>query len=230
MHLNLARSSLHDSSDCHVLEPIFEADLPPEQYAYRPGRNAKQAVIEAEELMYRGRPEVVDADLADYFGSIPHADLLKSVARRVSDRHVLQLPRCLSDRGQQTTDQDVAGMRCRRNRRPRTEDTHDRSPGQTARHSARLTHLTIVGKSLHAPVRVGMEDVGLEKSLGSRIVTYADDLVQPAGNPAPCAESAYGISGGKAVRESITCEYALSAGSSMRTRGIGGRTSGGAYS
>jgi hypothetical protein len=27
-----------------VLEPIFEADLPPEQYAYRPGRNAQQAV------------------------------------------------------------------------------------------------------------------------------------------------------------------------------------------
>jgi hypothetical protein len=29
-----------------VLEPIFEADLPPEQYAYRPGRNAQQAVVE----------------------------------------------------------------------------------------------------------------------------------------------------------------------------------------
>ena len=49
-----------------VLEPIFEADLPPEQYAYRPGRNAQQAVIEAEELMFRGHPEIVDADLADY--------------------------------------------------------------------------------------------------------------------------------------------------------------------
>jgi retron-type reverse transcriptase len=36
-----------------------------------------------EELLFRGHPEVVDADLADYFGSIPHADLLKSVARRV---------------------------------------------------------------------------------------------------------------------------------------------------
>jgi retron-type reverse transcriptase len=53
-----------------VLEPIFEADLPPEQYAYRPGRNAQQAVIEVEGLLFRGHPEVVDADLADYFGSI----------------------------------------------------------------------------------------------------------------------------------------------------------------
>jgi retron-type reverse transcriptase len=55
-----------------VLEPIFEADLPPEQYAYRLRRNAQQAVIEVEELLFRGHPEVVDADLADYFGSIPH--------------------------------------------------------------------------------------------------------------------------------------------------------------
>ena len=74
-----------------VLEPIFEADLPPELYAYRPGRNAQQAVVEVEELLFRGHPEVVDADLADYFGSIPHAELLKSVSRRIVDRRVLHL-------------------------------------------------------------------------------------------------------------------------------------------
>src|SRR5476651_1833091 len=51
-----------------VLGPIFEADLPPEQYAYRQRHNARQAVIEAEETLYRGHLEVVDADLADYFG------------------------------------------------------------------------------------------------------------------------------------------------------------------
>jgi RNA-directed DNA polymerase len=49
-----------------VLEPIFEADLPPEIYAYRAGRNAQQAAVEVEELLFRGHPEVVDADLADY--------------------------------------------------------------------------------------------------------------------------------------------------------------------
>jgi RNA-directed DNA polymerase len=75
-----------------VLEPIFEADLPPEQYAYRPGRNAQQAVVEVEALLFRGHPEVVDADLADYFGSIPHAELLKSVARRIVDRRVWKAP------------------------------------------------------------------------------------------------------------------------------------------
>jgi hypothetical protein len=66
-----------------VLEPIFEADLPPEQYACRPGRNAQQAVVEVAAVLDHGHPEVVDADLADYFGSIPHSEPLKSVARRI---------------------------------------------------------------------------------------------------------------------------------------------------
>src|SRR4029078_7077478 len=57
-----------------VLEPIFEADLPPQQFASRPGRSAQQAGIEVQETLFRGYPEVVGADLADYFGSIPHAE------------------------------------------------------------------------------------------------------------------------------------------------------------
>jgi retron-type reverse transcriptase len=74
-----------------VLEPIFEADLPPEQYAYRPGRKAQQAVVEVDALLLPDHPGVVDADLADCFGSIPRAELLKSVARRIVDRRVLHL-------------------------------------------------------------------------------------------------------------------------------------------
>jgi hypothetical protein len=54
-----------------VLEPIYEADLPPEQYAYRAGRNAQQAVAEVDRQLFHGHPEVIDADPADYFGSIP---------------------------------------------------------------------------------------------------------------------------------------------------------------
>ena len=56
-----------------VLEPIFEADLPDEQYAYRAVRNAQQAVTEVQDVLFHGHREVVDADFADYFGSIPHA-------------------------------------------------------------------------------------------------------------------------------------------------------------
>ena len=57
----------------------------------KPGRNAQQAVVEVGAVLDHGHPEVVDADLADYFGSIPHSELLKSVARRVVDRRVLHL-------------------------------------------------------------------------------------------------------------------------------------------
>ncbi len=72
-----------------VLSPIFEADLQPEQYAYRPGRDAKDAVRRVHRLLITGHREVVDADLTDYFGQIPHADLLRCVARRVSDGRLL---------------------------------------------------------------------------------------------------------------------------------------------
>ena len=74
-----------------VLEPIFEADLLPEQYAYRPGCNALDAVRKVHSLLNTGHTEVVDADLSAYFDSVPHSELMKSVARRVSDRHVLHL-------------------------------------------------------------------------------------------------------------------------------------------
>ncbi len=72
-----------------VLSPIFEADLQPEQYAYRRGRGAHDAVNRVHRLLTTGHREVVDADLSDYFGQIPHAELMKSIARRVSDGRLL---------------------------------------------------------------------------------------------------------------------------------------------
>ena len=74
-----------------VLEPVFEADLEDGAYGYRPGRSATDAIKEVHRLICRGYTDVVDADLSKYFDTIPHADLLKSVARRISDRHVLRL-------------------------------------------------------------------------------------------------------------------------------------------
>ncbi|MGA8870127.1 MAG: reverse transcriptase domain-containing protein [Candidatus Acidiferrales bacterium] len=74
-----------------VLGPIFEADLPPEQYAYRPDRSALDAVKHVHKLLNTGHGQIVDADLSGYFDSIPHFDLLKSVARRVVDGAMLHL-------------------------------------------------------------------------------------------------------------------------------------------
>jgi RNA-directed DNA polymerase len=76
-----------------VLEPIFEADLEPCAYGYRPGRGAQNAVQKVHELICEGYTEVVDADLSKYFDTIPHSDLMKCVARRIVDRDMLRLIR-----------------------------------------------------------------------------------------------------------------------------------------
>ena len=74
-----------------VLEPIFEADLQPEQHAYRKDHSAQAAVQAVHKLLIAGYREVVDADLSGYFDSIPHAELMQCIARRVSDKAVLHL-------------------------------------------------------------------------------------------------------------------------------------------
>ena len=144
-----------------VLEPIFEADLPSELYAYRPGRNAQQAVVEVEELLFRGHPEVVDADLADYFGSIPHAELLKSVSRRIVDRRVLHLIRMWLDCPVEETDD--------RGRKTRTTEARDKRRGTPI--SPLLANIYMRRFVL------GWKMFELERTLGTRLVTYADDLV-----------------------------------------------------
>lgn len=74
-----------------LLQPIFEADFDEGSFGYRPGRDAHQAMDAVRKAVWQGRYEVIDADLSDYFGSIPHAGLLKQVARRVSDGSILAL-------------------------------------------------------------------------------------------------------------------------------------------
>jgi group II intron reverse transcriptase/maturase len=148
-----------------VLDPIFEADLPPEQYAYRQGRNAQQAVIEVEETLFHGHREIVDADLADYFGSIPHADLMRSLARRIVDARVLHLIKMWLECSVEETDD--------KGRKTRTTEAKDSKRGipQGSPISPLLANLYMRRFVL------GWKKLGLEERLGSRIVTYADDLV-----------------------------------------------------
>jgi RNA-directed DNA polymerase len=74
-----------------ILQPIFEADLESTAYGYRPGRTALEAVQKVHRALCAGHTEVIDADVSQYFDTIPHADLMKSLARRISDRKMLRL-------------------------------------------------------------------------------------------------------------------------------------------
>jgi len=99
-----------------VLEPIFEADLPPEQYAYRKARSALDAVRHVHKLINTGHGEIVDADLSGYFDSIPHDELLQSVARRVVDGAMLHLIRMWLEAPVEETDERGKKHRSTRNR------------------------------------------------------------------------------------------------------------------
>ena len=148
-----------------VLEPIFEADLPLEQYAYRPRRSAQHAVVKVEELMFHGRPDVVDADLSDYFGSIPHAELLQSIARRVVDRRVLHLLKQWLECAVEEKD----------NRGRKTQTTEAKNNRRGIPQGSPISPL--LANIYMRRFVLAWKKLKLEQSLGSCIVTYADDLV-----------------------------------------------------
>jgi group II intron reverse transcriptase/maturase len=148
-----------------VLEPIFEADLPDEQYAYRKGKGALDAVHAVNDLLHRGYTEVVDADLSGYFDTIPHAELMKSVARRISDRHLLRLIKLWLEVAVEETDERGNVERTTRNK-----DTGRGTP-QGGVASPLLANLYMRRFVL------GWKTLGHETKLDARIVNYADDFV-----------------------------------------------------
>ena len=104
-----------------VLEAIFEADLTDEQYAYRPKRSAHDAIRKVHQLLNRGYTDVVDADLKGYFDTIPHHELMKSIARRVSDAAMLTLIKTWLEMAVEETD--------KRGNKRRTTVNKDRGKG-----------------------------------------------------------------------------------------------------
>jgi group II intron reverse transcriptase/maturase len=148
-----------------VLEPIFEADLEPEQHAYRPERSALDAVRQVERLLRTGHTAVVDADLSGYFDSIPHAELMKSMSRRISDGRMLRLIKMWLETPVEET--DAYGNR---HRTTRNKDQGTGTP-QGAPISPLLSNIY-----MRRFVK-GWKAGGHEKRLAAQIVNYADDFV-----------------------------------------------------
>lgn len=140
-----------------VLEPIFEAD--------RQDRSALDAVRHVHKLINTGHGDIVDADLSGYFDSIPHAELMKSVARRVVDGAMLHLIKMWLEAPVEEADE-----RGRKHRSTRNRDEGRGTP-QGAPISPLLSNLYMRRFVL------GWKQLGHEKRLRAYIVNYADDLV-----------------------------------------------------
>jgi RNA-directed DNA polymerase len=74
-----------------VIEPIYEGKFFEGSYGFRPERGALNALERLERDITQGRPYLVDADIRNCFGSIPHEKLMEEVGREVSDRKLLKL-------------------------------------------------------------------------------------------------------------------------------------------
>ena len=150
-----------------VLETIFEADLQPEQYAYRRDRSALDAVKRVDKLFFAGHQEIVDADLSSYFDSIPHSELLKSVARRVVDGAMLHLIKMLRLEAP-VEETDEHGNRT----------SEYAKPGRRSGYSARgLRSAELLSNLYMRRFVLGWKQLGHDKRLKAYIINYADDLV-----------------------------------------------------
>lgn len=148
-----------------ILNPIFEADFLPEQYGFRTGVDAKMAI---RRVYYHitdfRRTEVIDADLKEYFTSIPHSDLMKCISRRIADSNILQMIKSwllvpvVEVKGKSEI------------RSSEAKDTHRGIP-QGSPISPLLSNCYFRRFIL------AWKKFGYEKQLNARIVNYADDFV-----------------------------------------------------
>jgi group II intron reverse transcriptase/maturase len=161
-----------------VLEPIFGADLAPEQYAYRPDRGAHDAIRAVHSLLNTGHTQVIDADLSGYFDSIPHSELLQCVTRRIVDRHILRLIKAWLVAPVDEDDGRGGTTRSRANRDSKrgTPQGSPISPLMSNLYMRRFVE--------------GWRRLGCERRWSAHIVNYADDFVICCKRGAPEAMAA----------------------------------------
>jgi RNA-directed DNA polymerase len=147
-----------------ILEPIFEVDMEPNAYGYRPQRSAQDAIQEVDKLMYKGYTDVVDADLSKYFDTIPHSELMQCVARRVVDKHMLHLVKMWLKVPVEETDE-------KGKKRLTGGKDNDRGTPQGGVISPLLANL-YMNRMLK-----GWRQTGRGRQFQARMVNYADDFV-----------------------------------------------------
>jgi group II intron reverse transcriptase/maturase len=148
-----------------VIEPIFEADFCETSYGFRPKKSAHDAVDDVTYAMNTGYTEVIDADLSKYFDTIPHANLMATVAERICDGEILRLIQMwlkapIMEMDKDGTKRNIGGGKGNRTGTP-----------QGGVISPLLSNLY-----LHILDRI-WERNNLQQRLGARIVRYADDIV-----------------------------------------------------
>jgi RNA-directed DNA polymerase len=148
-----------------LLEPIFDGDLPPEQYAYRANKDALSALKAIHSLVNTGHTEVVDADLSGYFDSIPHAELMRSVARRICDGALLALIKSWL----------VAAVEERGEGGKVVRTTRNRDEGRGTPQGGVLSPL--LSNLYMRRFVLGWKSLGHEKRLQAKLINYADDFV-----------------------------------------------------
>lgn len=148
-----------------VIEPIFEADFCETSYGFRPKKSAHDAVEDVTYAMNTGYTEIIDADLSKYFDTIPHANLMATVAERICDGEILRLIQMwlkapIMEMDKDGTKRNIGGGKGNRKGTP-----------QGGVISPLLSNLY-----LHILDRI-WERNNLKQRLGARIVRYADDIV-----------------------------------------------------
>lgn len=148
-----------------VLGAIFDADLLPQQYGFRPKVDAKMAVRRAYfHITRHNRREVVDADLSDYFTTIPHGPLMKCLSRRVADGQVLSVIKSW-----------LTAPVCERigGKLVRSTEARDRRRGTPQGGAASPLFANLYFRRFI----LAWEAHGHQRRLDAHIVNYADDLV-----------------------------------------------------
>jgi RNA-directed DNA polymerase len=147
-----------------VVEPIVEAELDPDAYGYRPKRSAGEAIRKVHHLLEQGYTDVVDADLSKYFDTIPHRELMRSVARRIVDGNVLRLIKLWLKAPVEETDGDG-------NRRVTGGKASTVGTPQGGVISPLMANLYMNRFLKH------WRQSGLDRRWQARIINYADDFV-----------------------------------------------------